>query len=249
MSPLILSDPAPLSQYQPEKPPQPKNAALAFVLSLVVPGSGQIYSGRETAGAVTLAFFAAGAAASFTLRAHPQNNIGDTGLGVAISLYIFAFLDAYFSTLEYNAGMASFMIGGNPRIAAILNFLTNGFGYFYLGERAKGLAMFVGLGLILRTGLIHFFPGSYLLTIIWLLVQSALAFDAYRLARRQFITTFPEMEGHSWRAATAGQLGPILPLLWPSSSAFRLQDSPCLGWPAKARPESPAASQRTYPGS
>ena len=210
MSTLNLSDPAPLSLYQPQQPAKPKSAALAFVLSLVVPGSGQIYSGRETAGAVTLAFFAAGAVATLSLRGHPGNGLGDTGLGVAISLYIFAFLDAYFSTLEYNAGISSFMIGGNPRIACILNFLTNGFGYFYLGERAKGVAMFVGLGVILRTGLFHFFPGSSVLTVVWLVVQSALAFDAYRLARRQLLTSFPEMEGHSWKAH--GQLGPILPV-------------------------------------
>ena len=33
----------------------------------------------------------------------------------------------------------------NPRVAAVLNLLTHGFGYFYLGERGKGLLVFLGL--------------------------------------------------------------------------------------------------------
>lgn len=47
----------PLSAYQPEKPEKQKKTALALVLSLAMPGTGQIYAGRQTAGAVTLAFF------------------------------------------------------------------------------------------------------------------------------------------------------------------------------------------------
>jgi TM2 domain-containing membrane protein YozV len=212
MSTLNLSDPAPLSAYQPTPPEKLKNAALSFVLSLVLPGSGQMYAGRTTAGAVTLAFFGAGVALSLSLLSQPGNPIGATGVGLAIALYIFAFLDAYFSALEYNAGISSFMIGGNPRIAGILNFLTNGIGYFYLGERAKGLIMFVGLGIFVRQVLQHYFPHSVIATLTWIALQSVLAFDAYRLARRQLLASFPELKGHSWKAGSTGQLPPILPV-------------------------------------
>jgi len=204
------SEAAPLSAYQPQQPEKPKKASLALVLSLIMPGTGQIYAGRETAGAVTLAFFWLGVLLCGALLSQPGSAIGGTGLLMAASLYIFAFLDAYFSTLEYNAGIASFMIGGNPRIAGILNFLTNGFGYFYLGERAKGVWMFVGLGVVGHGILGHYFGNSTAFLLGWVGLQSLLAFDAYRLARRQLIASFPEFEGHSWKAA--GQLPPVLPV-------------------------------------
>jgi len=212
LSTLNLSDPAPLSAYQPQPPEKPKNAALAFVLSLVLPGAGQLYAKRETAGSVTLLFFVGAVGLSATLLAQPPNPLGYTGLGVAVPLYIFAFLDAYFSALEYNAGLSSFMIGGNPRIAAILNFLTNGIGYFYLGERGKGLAMFLGLGIFVHGLLSRVFPNSGVVILLWLALQSFLAYDAYRIARRQLVSSFPEMEGHSWKAAATGQMGPVLPV-------------------------------------
>jgi TM2 domain-containing membrane protein YozV len=217
MSILNLNVPAPGSESpgsvtEPAAAPKPKRAWIAFVLSLVVPGTGQIYAGRTTAGVVTLGFFVAGLGLSATLVTKPGNAVGDTGLGFAMALYIFAFLDAYFSTLEYNAGISSYLIGGNPRIAAILNFLTNGIGYFYLGERTKGLLMFVGLGIIGRQALQRLFPHSAFGTLAWITLQSVLAFDAYRLARKQVLTSFPELRGHSWKAASAGQLGPALPI-------------------------------------
>ncbi|HEX4309864.1 MAG TPA: hypothetical protein VHZ25_07535 [Acidobacteriaceae bacterium] len=104
------------------------------------------------------------------------------------------------------------MIGGNPRIAAILNFLTNGIGYFYLGERGKGLAMFLGLGVVGHGLLTRAFPGSGIATLLWIGLQSFLAYDAYRNARRQLVSSFPEMEGHSWKARATGQMGPTLPI-------------------------------------
>ncbi|HET7348194.1 MAG TPA: hypothetical protein VFJ10_12750 [Acidobacteriaceae bacterium] len=212
MSTLNLFEPAPLSSLEPEKPAQPKSAALAFLISLVLPGSGQMYAGRRSAAAWTMVFFFGSAFLATSLLTRPRNLLGDTGLGVAVALYPFAFLDAYFSVLEYNAGISTYLIGSNPRIAGILNFLTNGIGYFYLGERAKGIIMFIGLGLIVHQGLARAFPNSGGVTLAWLIVQTALAFDAYRLARKQLLNSFPQLEGHSWKAAASGQLSPAVPI-------------------------------------
>jgi hypothetical protein len=55
-------------------------------------------------------------------------------------LYVFSFLDAYYVAREINAGMDSLVDSNNPRVATTLNLLTNGFGYWYLGERTKGWA-------------------------------------------------------------------------------------------------------------
>ena len=65
----------------------------------------------------------------------------------------------------------------NPRVAAALNFLTNGFGYFYLGERAKGLIVFMVMRLV----------GFALESVQWLweIIILALAIDAYRIGRRE----------------------------------------------------------------
>ena len=160
MSTLNLFEPGPLSSLEPDKPAEPKSAAVAFLISLVLPGSGQIYAGRRTAGVWTMLFFFLSLLMVTSLLAKPHNPVGDMGLGMALALYPFAFLDAYFSVLEYNAGISTYLIGSNPRIAVILNFLPSGIGYFYLGERAKGLLMFVGLGVFLRQGLMRAFPNS-----------------------------------------------------------------------------------------
>jgi hypothetical protein len=65
----------------------------------------------------------------------------------AVPIYIFAFFDALFTTREANEGRDC-PSNGNPRIAATLNLLTNGLGYFYLGERTLGLVVFLGAQLV-----------------------------------------------------------------------------------------------------
>jgi hypothetical protein len=51
---------------------------------------------------------------------------------IALSLYAFAGLDAYATVAEHNIGIDA-DAPDNPRVAAILNLMTNGFGYVYLG--------------------------------------------------------------------------------------------------------------------
>jgi hypothetical protein len=106
-------------------------------------------------------------------------------LRVAVFLYGFAFLDAYFTAREMTAGTDPF-IAENPRVAAILNLLTRGFGYFYLGQRALGFAVFIGLG-IFQQVIVHSLSagneaaGPLLLEFI----LAGLGIHAYDIARKR----------------------------------------------------------------
>ena len=167
-----------------------------------------MYAGRFNAGLGTLLVFLPALLVATTSFGQPA---GGYGLYFAVSLYIYGFLDAYFSVLERNAGIAGLISGSNPRTAAALNFMTNGFGYFYLGERAKGVVMFVACGMV-RTALNLAFPHTPALMGFWVLVQAVLAWDAWRIAHEQLLRNAPELAGHTWKAATAGQIPPLLPV-------------------------------------
>src|SRR6516165_11955180 len=150
-----LTSGAPVNAERPQPTfapqPVPKNPTLAFLMSLVVPGLGQFYCGKNSRGAWTLVFFLISAGASLWMI---PMLAGDTGMAVlwgilfriAVFLYAFGFLDAYFTAREMTAGTDPF-VPESPRVAAILNLLTRGFGYFYLGKRTIGFAVFIGLGL------------------------------------------------------------------------------------------------------
>lgn len=137
--------------------PVSRNPAVAFFLSLLLPGLGQFYCRKNSRGAWTLSFFiiSAGATIWLTPMLIGPNSSGfalawGVLLRVAVFLYGFAFLDAYFTAREMTVGTDPF-IAESPRIAAILNLLTRGFGYFYLGQRAAGFAVFIGLGIFQQT--------------------------------------------------------------------------------------------------
>jgi len=55
-------------------------------------------------------------------------------LRVMVFFYAFAGLDAYLTACEYNRGEEP-DAADNPRVAALLNLTTNGFGYVYAGQR------------------------------------------------------------------------------------------------------------------
>lgn len=211
MSFLSLNEYQALSPLEPESPSIPKKAIVAFLLSLVLPGIGQVYAKRETAGWVTFAFFALSFLAAIASLFAGKVEAAGTLIYFVISLYIFSFLDAYFAALEYNQGISSYLIGGNPRIACILNFFTNGIGYFYLGDRGKGLVIFVGLA-ILRQVLLRVTGNNSWVSYLWIILQIAMAFDAYRVARKRLLESFPQLANYSWRAATNGQLSPAVPI-------------------------------------
>jgi hypothetical protein len=139
-----------------------KSLATAFVLSLLLPGAGHIYCGKTSTGVWTMFWFLTGFLVTTLLAVSrvPQLAIVPA-LIWAVPIYIFAFLDAVLTTREANEGR-DLPAHGNPRIAAILNLLTTGLGYFYLGERKLGLIVFLA-GRIVGTSVP--FPLSILLQI------------------------------------------------------------------------------------
>jgi hypothetical protein len=108
-------------------------------------------------------------------------------LRIAVFLYVFAFLDAYFTAREMTAGTDAF-ISENPRVAAILNLLTRGFGYFYLGQRTAGFAVFIGLGFlqqIILTGMKGVGKGEEGGgALVMELLLAGLAIHAYQIGRK-----------------------------------------------------------------
>jgi TM2 domain-containing membrane protein YozV len=169
---LGLNDDVAIGALTPE--PRHKSAGLAFALSLVVPGLGQLYCGKTARGGMTLAFWLLG-----LMFAVAQVSKEWTGLaiGVMFVLWIFSFLDSYFTAIEINQGQDDLVEGHNPRLAFTLNLLTAGFGYFYLGEQIKGVILFV-LIQVARLAIPK-------LSLPLLAVQLLAAFDAYRIAHRQ----------------------------------------------------------------
>ena len=211
MSSLGLSEYPALSPLEPEHPAIPKSAARAFLISLVLPGMGQVYAKRETAGWATCVVFFLSLLVGIGAAQNGKMTLAGSAIIVAISLYLFGFLDAYFSALEYNQGISTYLIGCNPHIAAILNFFTNGIGYFYLGDRGKGIAMFLVLGVLSR--LLQQALGTHLwFHSLWILLQTAFAIDAYRIARKRLLASFPQLAQHSWKSTSTGQLTPAIPI-------------------------------------
>jgi hypothetical protein len=104
---------------------------------------------------------------------------------MALVLYGFAFLDAYFTAREVNAATGPH-IHPNPRVAAVLNLVTRGFGYWYVGERKKAAIVFVLVWVAGRAALTV--PNELLANSLSIGLEFALAFlafDAYRIAQRE----------------------------------------------------------------
>jgi TM2 domain-containing membrane protein YozV len=177
---LGLSQTPYLETWQPE--PRHKSAGLAFLLSFFIPGAGQLYCGKIPRGFTTLGFFVGGAILTFA--AETQTGRGN-GLAVAFVLWIFAFLDAYFTALEINSGVDEQVDPVNPRVAVTLNLLTAGLGYFYLGQRTKGFVLFLLLNAIkaLIAATTGFWSG--VASLLAITIGLIMGVDAYRLAKEQ----------------------------------------------------------------
>lgn len=157
-------------------PPMSKNPGFAWLVSLVLPGSGQLYCGKINRGAWTMAFFTlTGLGVIFIDRTIPYWGVV---FRACLVLYAFSFLDAYFTAREINTGCDR-PLYQNPRVAAVLNLLTRGFGYFYLGQRKKGLLVFIGLGVIGAAGSIRAVGVGLEVLLV------GIAIDAYRIANRE----------------------------------------------------------------
>lgn len=172
--------------------PPRKNPGLAFLLSLVVPGAGQLYCGKVKRGVLTLCFFALSLVGVVFLFASVGEGaerrvdfLWGTALRACLVLYVFGFLDAYFTAREMSLGVDPHIVE-NPRVAAVLNLLTRGFGYWYLGERRKGLLLFILIGVASRAAMVV--ESEMLSNGLGIFVEIALAVlavDAYRIARKQ----------------------------------------------------------------
>ena len=166
--------------------PVHKSAGLAFLISLIVPGAGQMYCGKTARGGMTLAFFVLSViltVVGFSVADSTNEGILGVAMLATLVLYIFSFLDAYFVAREINTGTDAMVDANNPRVATTLNLLTNGFGYWYLGKRNKGWIAFIVLGLVMR-GLSQAI-GNSPWSILLLLIPCAMGLDAYRIARKQ----------------------------------------------------------------
>jgi len=91
--------------------PVPKGPLLAFLLSLAFPGAGQIYCGKTSRGLWTFAVFLPALALTvyFTLQLGSPEAKDSTFfwgilLRITLFLYVFAFLDAYFTARAMTAG-------------------------------------------------------------------------------------------------------------------------------------------------
>jgi hypothetical protein len=169
----------PIGALVPE--PRHKSAGRAFALSLLLPGLGQFYCGKNGRGAMALVFWLLGVTFCF---ARPSTAVVGEALVVMMVLWIFSFLDAYFTALEINKGQDDLVDEQNPRVAVTLNLLTAGFGYFYLGEQVKGLFLFVAIQ-VARFALPTRGFWGISIGLLLVAVQLVVALDAYRIARRR----------------------------------------------------------------
>jgi len=166
----------PTAMFEPQ--PVPKSLFVAFLLSLVFPGAGQIYCGKTSRGLWTLAIFLPALALTVYLTLQLDAFFWGILLRITLFLYVFAFLDAFFTAREMTAGTDAF-IAESPRVAAILNLLTRGFGYFYLGQRKLGFAVFFGL-MFFQAPLAKTAAGGLVLE----LTLAAMGAHAYSIARQ-----------------------------------------------------------------
>jgi len=172
---------------EPVGPPPQKSTALSFLISLVLPGMGQVYCGKYKRGIWTFIFTALCIAGGVLLAKNTDQSGNDRSellLGLVLRtgtyLYVFAFVDAFLTAREVSSGQDRW-IAFNPRVAAVLNLTTRGFGYFYLVERKKAWTVFIALGVLGRV--------SMTIQNVWLdfaleFLLIGLAIDAYRLARK-----------------------------------------------------------------
>ena len=173
---LGLSNPGPVGSLVPPTPH--KSAGRAFLLSLVVPGAGQLYCGKRPRGWVTLSCWLLGLILSFSTR----EGLRGTGVTVMFVLWVFSFLDAYFTAVEINRGRDIQVDAQNPRVAVTLNLLTAGFGYFYLGERVKGTVIFVATQVVrFGTPQLTGYAGG-VVSLALIVLQMLMGADAYRIA-------------------------------------------------------------------
>lgn len=181
---LTAYEPLPALELTP--PSRQVRPALALLLSLLCPGLGHLYIGLFSRAAWI--FFSELLCLAFLAL---QGSVQAAAVLSIPTIYCFAVIDAYFGAREWNAGATSLLEGTNPRIVAVLNLLTKGFGYFYLGDRTKGLLCFFIIAIV--QGLLQSRPNIWTM-ILGISLQVAIAIDGYRVARQSLHREHPELE-------------------------------------------------------
>jgi len=188
-------------------PPKQHSAGLAFLLSFLIPGAGQFYCGKTTRGGFTLVFWILGAIVSIATR----GSIQGIGITLIVALWVFGFVDAYFTAAELNAGVD--LEAQNPRVAVVLNLVTNGFGYFYLGERTKGFALVIGMRVVATIVQQSTASMPALAPILLTAASAAFGADAYRIAKKQLATSVDvEAQARCEAAIKASRLPAFVPV-------------------------------------
>jgi len=183
---LGLTTYEPLPAFELTRPSRQVGPALALLLSLLCPGLGHLYIGLFSRAAwifiselLCLGLLAA------------QGPLQPAAVFSIPAIYCFAMIDAYFGAREWNAGATDLLERTNPRIVAVLNLLTKGFGYFYLGDRTKGVLCFFIVAAV--QGLLQQRPNVWT-SILVPSLQVAIAIDGYRVARQSLRQEHPELE-------------------------------------------------------
>jgi len=140
------------------------------------------------------------------------SNFLGIGLRASLVLYVFSFLDAYFTAREMTDGTST-LLPYNPRVAAVLNLLTHGFGYWYIDEKRKGVILFFLIGLVDRTASAAHEPSvTGPLSILVEIVLAVMAVDAYRIANRMNEKSLASVTRVPAPLQPAAALKPALPM-------------------------------------
>jgi hypothetical protein len=209
---LDLQSYEPLPSSAPVRPEEPRNPLLALFLSLVFPGLGHGLLGFWKSAACIAGF----EVVFLLLIANGNGMLHGIAIISAPCLYLFAIIDSYFGAREWNAGITGWIIGANPRVTAILNLLTKGFGYFYLGDRTKGIICFFAMMATQSVLLLHTNLWTQVLAIS---LQAAIALDGYRVARERLFEAHPELRSS---AAGEGQVENLIDAANPGQMRPRL---------------------------
>jgi hypothetical protein len=151
------------------------------MLSLLMPGLGQLYCGARIRGLATLVCFILSIGGAVFIH----GEFRWLAVRLAVMLYAFAPFDAYETARDHNAGIEA-DASDNPRVAALLNLTTNGFGYVYLGNHL-GFGVFV---------LMYVFGRAVAekLPLVVEVFVALLAIHAWRIAQRNRNETYrPEL--------------------------------------------------------
>lgn len=186
-------------------PTRIKNPFIAFALSLLFPGLGHFYVLLVARGLI-IAFFQT---LGIFLVAFASGSFHLQGFLIVVSVYCFAALDAYFTAREWNAGSIYGRHGRNPRVASILNLTTKGFGYFYLGDRVKGIVCFVGIAALQLLFLKSSTPWA---SITGITLQIVIAVDVYRVARDRREKANPPQLRSLLQQANQSRIPPWVPV-------------------------------------